>query len=233
MAGNLESYGSGSPDGWDEQARMRISDDDRHRVAEFLRESAGEGRIDVEELDERLGQAYAAKVYADLVPIVADLPGSSPVVPVHRSTAAPRQAGHLGQVGSVPERRFETSIAIMSGSSRKGVWEVGASHAALALMGGVELDLREAVFATGETVINAYAVMGGVDITVNAHTKVVVDGIGIMGGFDQGRDKVDAELGPDSPVVRVRGVALMGGVTVTRKQMPGEPGRWRKKMLGS
>jgi hypothetical protein len=223
MAGNLESY----PGGWGEQSQMRISDDDRHRVAEFLRESAGEGRIDMEELDERLGQAYAAKVYADLVPIVADLPGSSPVVPVHRGSTAPRQAG------SVPERRFETSIAIMSGSSRKGVWEVGATHAALALMGGVELDLREAVFSTGETVINAYAVMGGVDITVNAHTRVVVDGIGIMGGFEQGRDKVPADLGPDSPVVRVRGVALMGGVSVTRKQMPGEPGPWRQKLLGS
>ena len=52
----------------------RVSDDDRHKVAEILREAAGEGRIDFEELDERLEATYAAKTYADLVPITVDLP---------------------------------------------------------------------------------------------------------------------------------------------------------------
>jgi hypothetical protein len=42
-------------------ARLRISDDDRHRVAEVLRTAAGEGRIDLDELDERLEATYAAK----------------------------------------------------------------------------------------------------------------------------------------------------------------------------
>ena len=35
-------------------SQLRISDDDRHKVAEVLREAAGEGRIDMDELDERL-----------------------------------------------------------------------------------------------------------------------------------------------------------------------------------
>jgi hypothetical protein len=34
--------------------QLRISDQDRHHVAEILREAAGEGRIDLDELDERL-----------------------------------------------------------------------------------------------------------------------------------------------------------------------------------
>jgi hypothetical protein len=54
-------------------SRMRISDADRHRVAEVLREAAGEGRLDLDELDERLELTFAAKTYADLVPITADL----------------------------------------------------------------------------------------------------------------------------------------------------------------
>ncbi|MCW2760664.1 MAG: hypothetical protein JWR85_865 [Marmoricola sp.] len=66
MAGDLEGY--------DERSRLRVSDADRHRVAELLREAAGEGRLDIEELDERLEAAYAAKTSADLVPITADLP---------------------------------------------------------------------------------------------------------------------------------------------------------------
>jgi hypothetical protein len=48
-----------------------------------------------------------------------------------------------------------------------------------------------------------------------------------MGGFDQVRDKVAPELGPDSPIVRVNGFALMAGVTVQRRPMPGE-GKRRK-----
>ena len=67
--------------------------------------------------------------------------------------------------------------------------------------------------------------MGGIDIYVNAHTRVSVEGIGIMGAFDQARDKVEAQLGPDSPTVRVKGVALMGGVTVRRRPMPEEERR--------
>jgi hypothetical protein len=41
-----------------------------------------------------------------------------------------------------------------------------------------------------------------------------------MGAFDQGRDRVEAELDDSSPVVRVKGVALMAGVTVVRKDLP-------------
>ena len=77
--------------------------------------------------------------------------------------------------------------------------------------------------------IYANAIWAGIDITVNEFTHVIVDGIGIMGGFDHARDKVEPQLGPDSPVVRVKGVALMAGVTVQRKPMPSKSkGLWRR-----
>ncbi len=63
--------------------------------------------------------------------------------------------------------------------------------------------------------------MAGVDIVVDAYTHVVVEGVGIMGEFSQARDKVPAQITPDSPVVRVKGFALMSGVTVVRKAGPG------------
>lgn len=200
MAGDLEGY--------DDRARMRISDADRHRVAELLRTAAGDGRLDLDELDERLEATWAAKTYADLVPITADLPGATT-----QSAPAP--------TSNVPATRYDTSLAIMGGSSRTGVWEVGPTHTAFTLMGGVDIDLREAVLTSRETVINAYAIWGGIDVYVNAHTRVIVDGVGIMGDFSQARDKVEAEIGPDSPVVRVTGFALMAGVTVQRRPMPG------------
>ena len=122
-----------------------------------------------------------------------------------------------------------SSIAIMGECTRRGVWQVPATHAAFALMGSITLDLREAVLAGPETTINASAIMGDVKVLVPAHVHVVVDGTPIMGDYGQGKDKVPADLGPGSPTVRVRGLALMGSVQVVRLPPPGTP----RKILGT
>ncbi|MGL5811249.1 MAG: hypothetical protein ACRCYQ_15015, partial [Nocardioides sp.] len=77
--------------------------------------------------------------------------------------------------------------------------------------------------------ITATAIMGEVRVIVDAHTHVEVDGTPIMGDFSQGKDKVRAQLSADSPVVRVRGLALMGSVSVVRHPPPGSP----RKFLGT
>lgn len=196
--------------------RMRISDADRHNVAEVLREAAGQGRLDLDELDERLEATFAAKTYADLVPITVDL-HPAPTAPASAQPLSP-YAARLP--GTAP--RHTTSLAIMGGQDRKGIWEVGANHNAFALMGGIDIDLRQAIFSSREVVINASTVMGGIDVIVNAFTRVSVEGVGIMGAFDEARAKIEPAFGPDSPLVRVRGIALMGAVSVVRKPMPGE-----------
>lgn len=209
----------------DDPSQLRISDADRHKVAEVLRDAAGEGRLDMDELDERLEATYAAKTYADLVPITLDLPNRG-VEPVR--AASPVPTPNSAQSGVMaPEHK--SSFAMMGAQERKGVWQVGGRHTAVSIMAGVDLDLRQAIFAEHETVIHANAVMGAVDIVVNPFTHVIVDGVGIMGDFSQARDRAEPALGPDSPVVRVKGVALMGAVTVVRKPMPGE-GRLRKRL---
>jgi hypothetical protein len=57
------------------------SDAERERVVEALRSNAAAGRLDADELEERLGAAYAARVRADLLPLVADLPPAAPPAP--------------------------------------------------------------------------------------------------------------------------------------------------------
>jgi DUF1707 SHOCT-like domain len=64
---------------------LRASDAERERVAAFLRDQAAEGRLTPDELDERVGEAYAAKTVRELRELVADLPR----VPLPR---APRPA---------------------------------------------------------------------------------------------------------------------------------------------
>lgn len=207
-------------------ARLRVSDADRHQVAEILREAAGEGRLDIEELDQRLESTYAAKVYADLVPITADLPTGSGLVSLDKPQppVAPRPPSANLPVTAIA---YSSSVTVFGGVDRKGLWLVPDQHTAFAMMGAIELDLREAQFADREVTINANVVMGAIDVIVNAHTHVIVDGIGIMGAFEQSRDKVEPELTADSQVVRVKGFALMGAVSVIRKGPP----RVRRKKL--
>jgi len=204
-------------------ARLRISDSDRHQVAEVLREAAGEGRIDFEELDQRLEATYAARTYADLVPITVDLPVESaaklPVQPAAVSSPSP----------VVPGAAEEKHLAILSGLERKGVWVVPQHLTVTCFMGGADLDLRRAQFAAREVVLTINAVMGGADIKVNPHTQVIMEGTGIMGAFSGPSDSTPPELDANSPVVRIRGLALMGGVDVSRRPAPGSgSGRWRR-----
>jgi hypothetical protein len=207
-------------------SRLRISDSDRHQVAEVLREAAGEGRIDFEELDERLEATYAARTYADLVPITLDLPvqpsAGLPVQPAAAATPSPVVSG-----GPARERH----LAIMGGVERKGVWTVPEHMTITCFMGGADLDLRQAQFAAREVVLTINAVMGGADIKVNPQTHVIMEGTGIMGGYSGPSDKTPAELDANSPVVRIRGFALMGGVSVSRRPAPGSgpPRRLRSR----
>lgn len=206
---------------------LRISDADRHQVAELLREAAGDGRLDVEELEERLEATYAAKTYGDLVPLTLDLPGNAAQVPeVLRQQSVPAARRSTPAVAGP---RHDSSYALMSETKRSGAWTVPAEHTALSVMGSVVLDLRDAELTAQETVITANAVMGSVEIFVDAWTAVVVEGFGIMGSFAEARSRVPAELEAGSPVVRVKGVALMGAVEIKRK---GESRSSKRRMLG-
>ncbi|WP_020574113.1 DUF1707 SHOCT-like domain-containing protein [Actinopolymorpha alba] len=191
---------------------IRASDADRHRVAEVLRDAAGEGRLTLEELDERLDGVFAAKTYAELERLTTDLPAVD-AVQTPAAAVAPSSSNDFPRVGGTPGQSF--SVALLSGASRRGMWVVPPAYTAVAFMGGVQLDLRDARFAQREVTIRAFAVMGGIEITVPEDVNVVVDGVGIMGGFDETGAHMEAR--PGQPVVRVTGLAFWGGVEVKRK----------------
>ena len=69
----------GGPGRWvpgGDYARLRVADADRERTADMLRAAFVEGRLTQDELDTRLGEAYAARTYADLAAQTADLPAA-------------------------------------------------------------------------------------------------------------------------------------------------------------
>ncbi len=197
---------------------MRASDADRERVANVLREAAGDGRLTMDELDERLDAVYAAKTYAELEPITHDLPGTgASYVPA----ATPSASADPARFGGVPSSGG--AVAILGGFTRKGDWVVPKNFNAFLFMGGGEMDLREARFAEREVTINIIAIMGGCEITVPEDATVRVTGIGVMGAFDHSNPGAGT---PDGPVITVSGLAFMGGVDVKRKP-PRKPKRDR------
>jgi hypothetical protein len=198
---------------------MRASNQDRERVAAVLQKAMADGQITVAELEGRLDAVYSAKTLGELEPSVADLPGHglslvkpSPLVPgatvptVVPASAGTQSTANLG--------------GILSSVVRKGPWVAPTRINCVALMGSVQLDFRTAQLSGMETVINATAIMGTVDITVPAGMTVKVEGFGVMGTF---ADNALQTYGADSPVVVVRGLALMGTVEV----------KTPKKALGS
>ena len=204
---------------------VRASDRDRENVAEQLRLAAGDGRLDFDELDERLGAAYGAKTYGELEPLVADLPGAPRPAATHGVVAQPDQPHRGMQVGG---RAFSSpAIAIFGGATRKGSWVVPRAFQAFALFGGVEIDLRDASLEDREVTIYANAIFGGVDITVPEGVAVITSGAGIMGGYDGPSDDGGA---PNGPVIHIKGVAIFGGVDVRRKP-PSTPKQPRRKGL--
>lgn len=207
----------------------RASDSEREQIAERLRDAMAEGRLDMEEFDERLGLAYGARTHGELVPLVRDLPEPGSVraagvaASMSASEASSNEAGTSGgwadKVGRSPATST-TAFGVMGGFTRKGKWTVGRRFHATAVMGGGELDLREAQFEDKVTVIRCFTIMGGVQITAPPDLDVEVRGFGFMGGFGEVPDRDDvAHIGPspDSPKVIVTGFALMGGVGVERK----------------
>jgi predicted membrane protein len=109
------------------------------------------------------------------------------------------------------------AFAIMAGISRQSTSPVFRGGDANAIMGGVELDLRNAQIAPGEiAVLDVFAMWGGVEITVPDNWTVVGEVLPLMGGFE---DKTISKSA-SNPTLLVRGAAVMGAVEVKNAPRP-------------
>jgi hypothetical protein len=214
----------------------------RDAVIARLQDGVSAGHLGLDELDERLALAMRAQDDAELDELVADLPALTGVAwvaaerPVGATTIADADARSLPAVvpsatEASPAPTRERLTAFFSGIDRKGRRTLPRQIRARALFGGITLDLREASFQPGVTVIRCLSCFGGVDITVPPHVRVEVNGSGIFGGFDgdtsdAGASTLDVHGEPlpprdeaaDAPVLRVEGTAIFGGVSVRRKE---------------
>lgn len=178
------------------EGELRVSDSERDATLEVLSRQAAAGRLTLDELEERASQATAAKTRADLATVTRDLPAETAPATAARKT---------------PVRWF---VAIMGGSRRRGRFRAASVLNGLAIMGGDEIDLREAEIDSGGLTMNLYAIMGGSTIYLPDTVDVEISGFSIMGGNEE-RGAVPRPR-PGAPVVRINSYCLMGGNTIWR-----------------
>ena len=81
---------------------LRASDADREQVLEFLKAAFVQGRLTMDELDARAGQALVSRTYGELAALTADIP-YGPVHSLPRPPAAPvRPAGPVPAAARTP-----------------------------------------------------------------------------------------------------------------------------------
>ena len=102
-------------------------------------------------------------------------------------------------------------VALLGGVARRCSSKAFTGGEATAVMGGCELDLRQAETATGRAVINVFALWGGIEIRVPPHWAVAVEGLPIMGAIE---DKRAPQGVPPRSTLVVRGAAIMAGVEI-------------------
>lgn len=223
MADEAAERGSPEPD-------VKASQETRQRTIDALCEHFASDALDLDEFETRVEAAHRAETLQELRKLLSDLPRpGSAVVP---SDPAPHPETSQGtartpMVRADMVRDNQIVVGICSASMRKGGWIPARRVWGIACMGGVELDFREARFGPGVTEVTVFAVWGGVEIIVPPELQVEFNGMGFMGGFDCA-DEVQRVYDPDAPILRVNGLAVMGGAEVTVRE-PGETAREAKR----
>jgi hypothetical protein len=196
MTGELEPSGDGDlvPPG-----ELRASYADRDRVAEQLRIAAGDGRLDAEELDQRLEKALTARTYAELTALTRDLPA------VGGTAGPPRELV-----------RIDTG----SGSAeRSGRWVVPRRLEVRVRSGSTRLDFTEAVITQPSLEIAAEVRSGALVLITKPGITVDLDDVSVRSGVIKDR----TQWSPSAPAIlhiRVSGQVGSGAVAVRPPRPP-------------
>ncbi|GIH81097.1 hypothetical protein Plo01_75260 [Planobispora longispora] len=183
-----------------ERRDLRVSHEERDQVVEQLRVAAGDGRLTMDELGERLEVALAARTYGELEVVLRDLPAAS------------------GAAARTPVPVSKELIQLKTGSGhirRDGVWtvprrmevEIGSGHAVL--------DLTQAVIAQPALDLSVTIGSGQLLVIVPPGVAADVDSVTVRSGTVRQRVRLD----PGTPVkllITVSGSVKSGNVVVRR-----------------
>ena len=191
-------------------------------MADVLSRAFAEGRITFEEHDERLNAAYAARTFAELDRLTADL------IPPSAGLAQPRPV-----TAHTPERRFtagppamgpvlRNSTTVMTTLRPGAPLQVPQETSLVVILGDARIDLVNATFASELVRINLSVFMGDVKIRVAEGIHIVSALSNIMGDFKTS----NLPQGPSTVTVELHGTIVMGDVKVLGPG--GRPGKYER-----
>jgi uncharacterized protein DUF1707 len=164
------------------RSELRASHDDRDRVVEVLRVSAGDGRLTAEELDQRLELALTARTYGELAKLISDLPASGSVASAPATAPRPKEVARI-DCTSGHVRRVDR-------------WTVPQRMEVKVTSGHVMLDFTQAIISQPTLQLNIEVRSGHVVLRTKPGIVVDADDVAIRSG----QVKVRAPWGPDVPV---------------------------------
>jgi hypothetical protein len=180
-----------------EPPALRASDTERHETVEELRRHAGEGRLTLEELTQRIESAYASRTREELARITDDLPASA------------------GAQVPAPRRHPTTLTWVLFGDvERKGRWRLARSSRVVVGFGNADIDLRNAQIDDNDATITAFIAFGNADFYVPEGVDVDHGGLAIFGA--RGDHGSDVTPSPDAPLLRIRVFTLFGNSDLWR-----------------
>ncbi len=102
-------------------------------------------------------------------------------------------------------------LSVFSSQSRQGEWTVPRELRVAAVLGNVELDLRDARIADGETHIHIFTLLGSVELLFPPGVRVETDIDGLASNLEVAMDTT-VPLPPDAPTIRVTGSMYFASV---------------------
>ncbi len=173
--------------------RMRVGHAEKDAVLEILGKAYGDGKLELDEYEQRQDACLAARFADELAPLTSDLSASPAVLPkTHESRGAPLKVFIMSGKDMLlePERPTVRGFAFWGGSN---------IHVGDAIGPGVRLEL------------SLTSIMGGYDVFVPPGVRVVDESQSFLGGVEIKRDaRGDGANG----TLIIRGFNLMGGTSV-------------------
>ena len=187
---------------------IRIGHREREAVTAILQEAAADGRLSMDELDDRLDAALQAKTYGELDPLLADLSVELPsraLISGQTRAQGPPSAGYSRE----DPLRLDGGMSV---EKRRGVWTVPPFMRINQGLGGVKLDCLEATPASDLIEIEVIGGAGSIVLVLPDGWAVDTDRLAKAWGSKS--VKVSREPAPGKPVLVIYGSLGMGSFKV-------------------
>lgn len=208
-------------------------EDARSEAVDLLSEHFARDLLSLEEFEQLVDQLQKAGTLAEIGTLVDRFRmhpvGAQPKGPGAASSLA---GGHPPQPGWTTrdpalERYKDSAVAVLGETKRTGHWVPARMTTVVAVLGSVEIDLRDAALGPGEFVFDIRSALGSVEIIAPLGLHVECGGSAILGSIDPGRPG-PATPGIGRPLVRLNCMCLLGEIEVDFR-LPGETKRQAKR----